>query len=135
MNTKIKGDISVAKVIASLIKKGYAVSLPFGDCQRYDLILDDGKNLSKIQVKTSRIADGAVEFNSHSIVSRAGGKIEYKTYENDVDGFAVYSPELDKTYLIPMNVVKHIKKRVKLRVEHPKNNQTKKIIWAKPFEI
>lgn len=36
--TKIKGDIGVSIIIKELIKHGVAVSIPFGDKDRYDLI-------------------------------------------------------------------------------------------------
>lgn len=53
MNSKKQGDLGVAIAIAYYTKKGYAVSIPLGDNTRYDLIIDDGTRLLKVQVKTT----------------------------------------------------------------------------------
>ena len=66
-NTKALGDRSEAVVLAELIQAGYKVSIPFGEDQRYDLILDDAGVLSRVQVKTDRLRDGAILFNCYSV--------------------------------------------------------------------
>ena len=43
---------------AALIEAGYAVSKPFGENQRYDLVIDDGETLARVQVKTGRLRNG-----------------------------------------------------------------------------
>lgn len=40
MLSKNKGELVEAVVLAELMKREIAVSLPFGDNQRYDMILD-----------------------------------------------------------------------------------------------
>ncbi|HEY4433318.1 MAG TPA: group I intron-associated PD-(D/E)XK endonuclease, partial [Candidatus Cybelea sp.] len=66
-NTKAVGDLSEAVVLAELIQAGYKVSLPFGEGQRYDLILDNEGVLSRVQVKTGRLRNGAILFNCYSV--------------------------------------------------------------------
>jgi hypothetical protein len=66
VNTNSKGEISEGHVIAYLLKRGYAVSIPFGNNQRYDLILDDGDRLWRVQVKTARMRAGCLMFNCYS---------------------------------------------------------------------
>ena len=51
MNSKQKGSLAVAQCIAKLYSLGYEVLLPIGDRKPYDLVFDDGKKLSKVQVK------------------------------------------------------------------------------------
>jgi len=51
MNTKKLGDIGLAQAIAFYAMKGWTVSLPLTDSQDYDLIVDDGEILQKVQVK------------------------------------------------------------------------------------
>ena len=36
----------------ALNRKGIPISLPYGDNQRYDLIIDHNNKLSKVQIKT-----------------------------------------------------------------------------------
>jgi PD-(D/E)XK endonuclease len=56
-NTKLIGDKSVAIVLAELVKREVPVSLPWGDNQRYDLVIDVGR-LFRLQVKTAYLKKG-----------------------------------------------------------------------------
>lgn len=44
MNTKDKGNIGEAVILAEFMKKGIPVSIPFGDNARYDLIAEFNGN-------------------------------------------------------------------------------------------
>lgn len=59
MNTKQQGDIGVAMAIAYYTKQGFGVSVPLTDNLRYDLIVDDGTRLQRVQVKCTNCQDGA----------------------------------------------------------------------------
>lgn len=51
MNSRIKGNIGIGQSIAYFTSLGYSVSIPLTDTQPYDLIVDDGKFLFRVQVK------------------------------------------------------------------------------------
>lgn len=127
MNTKDKGDISELKVATRLMEFGVRVSKPIGDNYRYDLIADDGK-LHRIQVKTGVLQDnGSVRFNCMSVYGK-GEDIESKGYSNDeIDGFAVYSPSTDDVYYIDIDdapsTAMHI--RVDDSITSPNSNHAK----------
>jgi hypothetical protein len=53
-NTKSQGDVGLAIAIAEFTKRGWVVNLPLSDNQNYDLVVDDGELLKKVQVKTTR---------------------------------------------------------------------------------
>ena len=53
MNTKQQGDIGVAKAIYYYTVSGFIVSIPNTDNSRYDLVVDKGVGLQKVQVKTT----------------------------------------------------------------------------------
>ena len=42
--------------------EGYAILVPFGENTRYDLVIDDGRQMRRVQCKTGRLRDGAVVF-------------------------------------------------------------------------
>ncbi len=48
--------------------------------------------------------------------------------------FGVYCGELNKTYLVPVDLVPRATE-MHLRVMPSKNNQVKKVIWARDYEI
>lgn len=95
-----KGDVTEAVVIAELKRRSIPVSLPFGDNERYDLVLETpAGRLLRIQVKTGRLTDGTVEFHGTSQQTNASGHV-YKPYEGDVEYIVVYCHELDAMYLV-----------------------------------
>ena len=72
-NTKAIGDLSELEVALALVRAGYLVSKPLGDSHRYDLIIDDGERLARVQVKTGRLYGEVVKFNCSSSHSHRGG--------------------------------------------------------------
>ena len=51
-SNKAQGDYGEAKFLTRIIGLGYNASIPFGDREKYDLIVDVGGNLNRVQVKT-----------------------------------------------------------------------------------
>ena len=117
MHTKLIGDIAEAKIIARALEMGYKVSIPFGENQLYDLLLDDSEKIIKVQVKSRKIVDGIINVplktssNSHS-------------YKKEIDEIWVYCPSNDTIYrLILRNI--HSERAAFLRIEEPKLKQKK----------
>ena len=54
MNSRQQGAIGVGRAIAHYSSKGYAVFIPVSDVSRYDLIVDTGEKLLRVEVKTTR---------------------------------------------------------------------------------
>lgn len=130
-DTKTTGELAEAMVLARLLSHGWKVSIPFGEGHRYDLILDRDGELSRIQVKTARISNGAVTFKAHSTHAHRGGSL--RNYAGDVEAFCVYCPANGKIYFVPIEDTATT--TCYLRVEEPKNRQTAKIRWATDYEI
>ncbi len=125
------GDTAVAQVLARLLKKGNAILLPFGDSQRYDLVLDEKGKFSRIQCKSGRVRDGCVRFNTSST---EWYKVHHrKSYKGQIDYFGVYCADLDKAYLVPIDAIGETQGI--LRINPTKNKQSKFIRWSKEFEI
>lgn len=104
--TNQKGLITEMEVVLHLIKLGYSVSQPLNADSRYDFIVDTGKNLIRIQVKTAHLSTKAVdsiEFKCRSITGRGASQgIKSSLYsEEDIDYFATYWNQ--QVYLIPVN--------------------------------
>ena len=131
MNTKDVGDRTVAMVMAALVKTGRVLLIPFGDNRRYDLAVDDGGRLVRIQCKTGRLIGGSVSFPTASSYSHRGGV--RRSYKGEADFFGVYCPQLDKVYFVPVDEVGEVEAR--LRVEPCKNNQTHRVRLASTYEI
>jgi len=131
-DTKAVGDRSEAIVLAELVKKGYLVSIPFGENQRYDLLADDGTRILRVQVKTGRLRRDVIEYSCSSSHTHRGGP-HARPYFGQADIIAVYCPQNGKVYLVPEE--EFVASRAHLRLTPPANNQRRGIRWAIRFEL
>ncbi|MBA3320258.1 MAG: hypothetical protein H0T45_02260 [Pyrinomonadaceae bacterium] len=79
--TQRKGDVATAQAIATFTELGYDVSIPLTESARYDLIVDDGIGLHRVQVKYS----SRNKVDVRSIHSNSKGYVVKKARENDYD--------------------------------------------------
>ncbi len=129
------GDRTTLAVMLVLREHGLGVLVPFGENTRYDLVIDDGVRLWKVQCKTGRLRGGAVVWNVCSHYGHhAKPRVVRRDYTGEIDYFGVYCPETSGVYLVPMADVP-IRVRGALRVDAPKNNQRKGIRYADRYEI
>jgi hypothetical protein len=100
----------------------------FGAHSRVDLVADRAGDLLRIQCKTARIMNGALWFRSCS--NTANIPVDDR---GEIDAFGVYSPTLDRVYLVPVG---HASIRgCSLRLEPARNNQQTGIRWATDYLI
>lgn len=122
-------------VLHKLVSRGLEVLQPLGDHLRYDLAYyrEETAQLVRIQCKAGRYeaAIGCVLFKSFN---RTGGRGKRRSYVGDAEYFGVYCAELNTVYLIPVENVPYANE-VHLRIKPTKNNQEKKVIWARNYEI
>jgi len=113
---------------------GYAISVPFGENTRYDLVIDDGATLARVQCKTGRLRGGAIEFpTASSYYHHPNEKATQRHYRGQVDLFAVYCRDTGGIYVIPIDELPP--ERALLRVRPPMNGQRKRIRLAADYEI
>jgi hypothetical protein len=126
MNTNTLGKITELEVMSYVIKKGYSVSIPFGDKDRYDQIWDINGKLYRVQVKTA-----------HEYTKNNGKAIEFKTTgtsngrttsytKTDIDYFATFWEGV--VYVVP---VEETSSKKVLRFESVSNQAN--ISWAKNY--
>ena len=129
------GLAAYTAVLHKLVSRDLEVLQPLGDHLRYDLAyyLEETTELVHIQCKAGRYeADkGCIVFKNFN---RSGGRGKRRSYVGDAEYFGVYCAELDTVYLVPINIVPYAGE-VHLRIQPTKNNQEKKVIWAKDYEI
>src|SRR5690242_665048 len=125
-DTKRVGDISEAAVALALLEAGYRVCVPFGENNRFDLVIERDNALSRVQVKTGRLRNGTIIFNCFSSHTHRGG-VSARRYVGEIEYFGVYCPDLRSVYLVPVTEVNVVKGY--LRIDPAKNNQTRKLRW------
>lgn len=131
MESHRKGDLTEAIVIAELKRRSIPVSLPFGDNERYDIVLESPSgDLLRAQIKTGWLSEGKVKFHTRSQHTNSTGNT-YKTYDGEIDYFLVFSHGKETLYLIAED---EFNNSISLRVEEPKT-ENRRINWAKDFEF
>jgi hypothetical protein len=123
---------SEAAILAELVRRGYAVLLPFGVNQRYDLVLDLDGRLVKAQCKTGRLRNGVIRFRTSSVMTTKTRNVR-RGYSGEVDVFLVFCPETKSVYCVPE--AKAAGNHMHLRVDPCRNRQQQGVNWASDYEL
>lgn len=129
--TKQKGEIVESIIQNELIRRGYTVLRPFGENERYDLVVDNNEEFIRIQCKHAPYNDGSIicDFRTGTIPNGN----EFTTYsKNEIDVFAVYSLEIEEMFWIPFEDTPET--GMSLRVEQP-DKKSPKINWAEEYKF
>ena len=132
MNSKQIGNITELETMLAFIKLGYNVLTPYGDCERYDFVVDANGKFIRVQSKTSRTEDDGASFSfSCRSCNRKDGKIIHHHYtNNEIDYFVTTFN--GKCYLVPVDECGNDKR---LRILSTKNGQVRGVTWAKEYEL
>lgn len=101
MNTKQVGDVTEVRILARLVAAGYSVSIPYGDNDPYDLLVDTGSSVLKVQCKTGWVEGDVIRFKTASKTTR-DGSVTMVDYGDEIDAFAVYCVERAEFYWVPV---------------------------------
>jgi|SRR5579863_10203016 len=94
---KWAGEQAEAAFLNKATSLGLSVSKPWGDSERYDLIVGSGSRLSRVQVKSTAYQhDGRCRYSINAQCHAA------LYTEDEIDFLAVYIVPLDLWYIIPV---------------------------------
>lgn len=106
MDTKLKADIAESAVVTELLKRGFRVLKPMGDRLPYDLALDLGSKLVRIQVKSAwfnrKTNSYGVDVRRTKTNRRRMLRDRYD--ENDFDFAILYLDSLHVFYIMPFSI-------------------------------
>lgn len=123
MNTNLKGNIALTKVISDLTEKGFEVFFPLSEHSTVDLVALVDKQPIKLQIKYS--SNGI--FRKYTIRHGSDGKRYEKFYGiDDFDFYAGYLPTVDKVIYVPLEMGGH-----EVRSELP--DQQASFYWYEDF--
>lgn len=134
LSTKQKGNITEIKCAVAFMQHGYKVSFPFGEDCKYDMIVDTGNHLYRIQCKTSSPLENpndGFKFKTRSVVITTHGAKSSSYSNTDIDFFATM--QKDKCYVVPVQDCGNNEKT--LRYCYPRNGQHKGISLAVDYEL
>lgn len=128
LTPKMKGTIHEEECKLYFLRRGYTISVPIGECEQYDFILDYENTLYKIQCKKPSYKGDTITMETNMNVSNTKC-IKTSSYDkNKVDFFCSFFN--DKCYLVPYTD----KQLISLRLTYPKNNQLHNVRWAIEYE-
>ena len=102
MKPKEKGDIAAAQAISYFMTNGYEVCLPIGDKRPYDLVIEIGGVLQRVQIKYAGWYNGDKKYKA-ALRTMGGNQSNHtiKKYgDDDFDLLFVYV-ENGRKFLIP----------------------------------
>lgn len=127
MHTKLKGTIGELIAAEEFLRRGWVVAFPFGENQRYDLIIERDGLYKRVQVKAVYPRKGVLHINC-----RSSNNWSVKSYSaEDIDLIAAVDLENEEVYFIGIEQVH--KALFDLRIVPTKNQQKKKVNFAKNF--
>lgn len=104
--TKQRGDVAEYRVLAELLRRNFNVLMPVGDRLPYDLAIDFGGKLIRIQVKRAWFHDATKAWIAGVRRSQTNRRVYRITpySETDFDVLIAWIPDLDVFYVFPVAV-------------------------------
>lgn len=134
LSTTAKGAAAECRIAAEAIALGFLVSRPLGDGGRYDLVFDDGRELSRVQCKWAPRLDNVVVIRARSNRCTPRGYVRGPYRSHEVDAIAAFCPDVDRCYLVPIREIDG-QSVMYLRLEPPMNNQKLGVKMAAAYEL
>jgi hypothetical protein len=95
---KRRGEIAEAMFLAKAATKGYGLATPWGDSLKYDMIVDTGGKLSRVQVKSAHRVS-ASKGGGYHVRACSANRRSYRA--EDIDLLVAYVMPLDAWYIFP----------------------------------
>jgi len=136
LDSNRKGAIAEAEIAAAAVHLGVPILKPVAEHGRYDLGLEIGDRIWRVQCKWGRLDPKghviAVNVSTSRCTPRGYVRTKYTAEEIDLVG--VYCQELDRCYVVPMSLAAD-RFMLHLRITPPANGQRASINLAEDFEF
>jgi hypothetical protein len=129
MDTIRRGNAAEAAVLNAFIRADLVVLMPFGGGTPYDLVVDTGVDLIRVQVKCARIRNECVIFNTCA-TDHGRGRM---SYDGRADVLGVHCPQLDRVFVVPVEDCPRF--QASLRCTPTRNNQQRGVRYAGDYAV
>jgi hypothetical protein len=129
-----KGAVAEAAIAAAAMRLALLVLRPLSDGGRYDLAVDIGERLLRVQCKWGSLRGSVLTAHCTTCRHTPSGYRRTTYRAGEVDAIGVYSPHTDKCYLVPIQQVEG-HSAISLRLHPTKNNQVDGVRWANDYEL
>ncbi len=101
---KKQGEMAELQFLAKASSLGFVVAKPYGDSSRYDFILDNGRSLVRVQVKSVGKLCSCGLYRLHATNGRK--RIPFR--EGEIEAIVAYVIPEDAWYVIPIKVLRGV---------------------------
>jgi hypothetical protein len=135
-NPNDKGNVAEAAIAFRAIELGLSVSKPLTEHSRYDLVIEIGDQLYRVQCKWGRLlaSSDAIAVNLTSSRWTPAGEVKTQYQAGEVDLLAVYCAAVGHCYLLPERLFVQ-RRSVHLRLSPARNGQRSCINLAEQYEF
>jgi hypothetical protein len=131
-HTKEKGDLGVLKAQLDLFEQGFTILNPMTEHAPFDLVAYRDRRFKRIQVKYKAVdRTGALTVHFRSSWTDKNGTHMREVDKEEIDLYCIYCPDTDACYYLDP---KDFNRSVTLRVETPKNNQSRSVKLAADYQ-
>jgi hypothetical protein len=101
----IKGAIAEAAITAAAVELGFVVLRPVVEGRRYDVVIDTGPELLRIQCKWAQRKGSVISVYLSTCRHTPSGYVRSTYCPDEGDGIAVYCHELKRCFYLPIEAV------------------------------
>jgi antitoxin (DNA-binding transcriptional repressor) of toxin-antitoxin stability system len=130
----MKGAIAEAAIELEAVKLGFRVMRPQPEGARYDLVIDTGPSLLRVQCKWAPLQGNVIVARAATSRHTPHGYVTTTYTADEIDGIGVYCQQLDRCYYMPIEVVTG-QSVIHLRLARAANRQEAAINWATDYEF
>ena len=129
-----KGNVAEAAIAFHATKLGIPVFVPLTEHCRYDLVLELGGALRRVQCKWVPRRGEVIPVSLETNRRGPGGFIRTIYTAEEIDAIAIYCEDTASCYYIPMELFGD-RTSMQLRLSPPQNGQRASIEWAQKHEL
>jgi hypothetical protein len=100
--SKERGELAEMMFMVKAAQKGFATAKPYGDSRRYDFIVDVGRSLWRVQVKSS----SSKQYGAYMVNMQRHANGEVIAYDaSEIDFVVAYVMPCDAWFVIPVEAI------------------------------
>jgi PD-(D/E)XK endonuclease len=128
----MKGAIAETAITAEAARLGLVVLRPVVEGRRYDLVIDTGPQLLRVQCKWAPRKGQVIAVHIGTCRHTPRGYVRSTYTADEIDGIGVYCQDLNRCYYVPINDVAG-RQVIHLRLAPAANNQEVAIKYATDY--
>jgi hypothetical protein len=129
-----KGAAAELEIAAAAVGLGLVVLRPLCEGARYDLAIDVGPRVLRVQCKWADARHGVLAVRTTTSRHTPRGYVRSTYSAAEVDAIGAYCPTTDRVYLVPIACVEALQ-GFRLRLAPTGNCQAANVRWARDFEL